>query len=62
MMDFNKRRIVDICRECVSNLELSEDFTLESRSDLANHMLILGNDVSDLTYNEYDLKRLERYN
>lgn len=60
MLDFNKRRILDICKECVSDLEIDENLNVKN-IDISNEMVLIGADISSNQYNEVDLARYERY-
>lgn len=64
MKDFNKREILDICKECIPNSSINEDFKLESKSDVINRMFMLGIDVSnvDCDTDAYEIERINRYN
>lgn len=64
MKDFNKREILDICKECIPNSSINEDFKLEGKSDVINRMFMLGIDVSniDCDTDAYEIERINRYN
>ena len=62
MIEINKRRILDICRECMPNLEINENFkTGESHVDKETAMFLIGNDMSEYSWKRKEVMRYNRY-
>lgn len=62
MIEINKRRIIDICRECIPNIEISKNFrTGESHVDKETSMFLIGNDMSEYKWGKREVKRYKRY-
>lgn len=60
MLDFNKRRILDICKECVSDLDIDENLDVKN-NDITTDMYLIGADISIEPHSDISLIRYERY-